>query len=341
MGVGSSNARFTAPSDRYPPRNALPDGIFARCKVILIAVSSLLNNCERCYPADNLLPGERQELDRLVADKSVVISPADKGGMWIVVPAKDYEAEAFRQLADDSFYQVTDVNLTKFTERRLRIFMRYLKQNRFISRREEQALLPPSDPRDRSFYLIPKVHKEKWPSPLMPPGRPIVADRGSVSRKCASLVEHFLAPIARSLPSYVRDSLHVVALVNELTLSENAIMFTMDVSSLYTNIPIVEEIEAVGRAFLKFPDRRRPDLSILSILRLLLTSNDFSFGRERYLQIQGTAMGSAYGASFASIFLGELEEHVYSREKTLQTPSQAAQKPIVRPDYASRKTDRR
>ena len=169
---------------------------------------------------------------------------------------------------------------------------------------------PPNEPQQRRFYLLPKMHKSIWPDQCMPPGRPIISDVNSVSRQCASMIDFFLAPLAKLNPSYVRDSLHVLALVADVSVSKNSILFTMDVKSLYTNIPVTEGLQSVSNAFLKHPDRRRPDASVLSILRILLTSNDFEFRSERFLQVHGTAMGSAYGASFANIFLGEWEQQI-------------------------------
>lgn len=144
----------------------------------------------------------------------------------------------------------------------------------------------------------------------MPPGRPIVSDTNSVSRKSADLVECFLAPLAKLTPTYVRDSLHVVSILKDVVVPDDVILFTMDINSLYTNIPIEDGLAAVSRAFLKHQDPRRPDLTILSILRTLLTSNDFVFRKERFLQIKGVAMGSAFGASLANIYLIEWEEKV-------------------------------
>lgn len=226
----------------------------------------------------------------------------------MIVPKKDYEAEAFRQLANSDFYLPIEKSVAAFTKGRLSNFRDFLYKSRFLTLRESRALRLPDEPKDRRFYLLPKLHKADWPNPRMPPGRPIVSDTLSVSRSWASFIEHFLAPVAQRSRSYVRDSLHVVSLLQSVSLSGPVLLFTMDVTSLYTNIPTEEGVAAVGRAFLRHKDPRRPDLSVLSILRLLLNTNDFVFKGERFLQVHGTAMGSAYGASYANIFLNEWEE---------------------------------
>ena len=115
--------------------------------------------------------------------------------------------------------------------------------------------------------------------------------------------------------SYVRDSLYVISVVHDLPVHDSSFLVTFDVASLYTNIPTDEGIAAVGRAFLRYPDPRRPDLTILTMLSIILKNNCFVFCGELFLQKSGVAMGSAFGSSFANIFLGEWEEKIFERCK--------------------------
>ena len=306
-GRPSTAKRFNFASGAEPPAKLVPVHVQKKCDHIFYAVLSILKSCPSCFPADNLSTEQRQELERLRNDNSVTITPVDKGGKWMVVPSEEYAAEGLRQLSNAKFYKPIEEPLTVHTGRRLSNFLSFLHRTRFLSRRELNGFLPPESSKERHFYLLPKLHKDKWPSPLMPPGRPIVSDTDSVSRKCASLVEYFLNPIAQRTQSYVRDSLHVVSLLQDFHCETPFILFTFDIASLYTNVPIEEGVAAVGRAFLKHKDPQRPDLTILSLLRLLLTSNDFIFKNRRFLQTHGTAMGCAFGSSFANIFLAEWE----------------------------------
>jgi hypothetical protein len=314
-GKTSSAPRFFVSSGTDVSSTGVPAQVWRKCALVMSAVRSLLSQCSTCYPKDNLSESERLELDRLCSDPSIVVSPADKGGKWVIVPRAEYESEALRQLSEANFYRPLDAPLTDLVATRLSNFLNFLQRKHFLTRREVRALQPPDAPVDRRFYLIPKLHKPTWPTAHMPPGRPIVSDTASVSRGCASLIEHFLTPIARKTPSFVRDSLHVVSLLKDVILTKPVILFTMDITSLYTNIPTNEGIAAVGRAFLKHTDAKRPDLTILSLLRLLLTTNDFMFGDHRFLQTHGTAMGCAFGGAFANIFLSEWEEKILNHPK--------------------------
>ena len=64
----------------------------------------------------------------------------------------------------------------------------------------------------------------------------------------------------------------------------------MDIKSLYTNVPIDEEVEVLASLFRDHPDPKRPDRSLLSLLRLFLSTNSFRFGTSSWIQTHGVAM---------------------------------------------------
>lgn len=307
----SNSSRFFKKSDRFPPQALVPDHTLKLCSRIRSGVLSLLRQCPTCFPKDNLSADERAEMDRLSSNASVIITPVDKGSGWIIVPKKFYDAEAYRQLVDESVYTplVNDVDI--FVRQRLTNLLSQLEKKKFLSRREALALQPPVSPSSRTFYLLPKIHKSSWPFSLMPSGRPIVSDVKSVTRACASLVEYFLGPIARKADSYVRDSSHVISLIHDCSIEVSSFLVTFDIKSLYTNIPTDNGVAAVSEAFKKYPDPKRPDLTILTMLRLILTHNTFLFKGELFLQRQGTAMGCPFGPSYANIFLAQWEDKLF------------------------------
>ena len=298
-----------------PSDSVVPNYILQKCKNIRRAILAMLSTCNRCFPHDNLSVDERIELDRLRNDFSVKVTPADKSSTWIIVPRNQYESEAYRQLCNEEFYSVIHTDNTTSVAKRLDNLLSYLYKRNFISHRELGALAPSIDCNSRTFYMLPKAHKETWFFDEMPPGRPIISDCKSITRACASFVEFFLAPIVKASDSYIRDSMHLISILNDVNVNKDTILFSMDITSLYTNIPVEEGIEAVARAFLKFPDPKRPDLSLLTLLRLILKNNTFVFNGDLFQQIHGVAMGCAFGASFANIFLMEWEQHIFMLNK--------------------------
>ena len=222
--LAGRSCRFTAPnrfllsSSTEPPGSMVPRHILRKCRLIMNVVLTKLRACSSCFPRDNLSVAERHTLHFLMSQKDFTVSPVDKGGGWFLTPTDEYNNEAFRQLCNYKFYSPCDDSFNRVTSIKLTRLLQHLYDTRFINKREFSALAPPETPRDRLFYLLPKIHKPEWPTPLMPPGRPIGSDCSSVSRKCASLVEHFLAPIARRLPSFVRDSMHVISIIKNFSL---------------------------------------------------------------------------------------------------------------------------
>ncbi len=88
-----------------------------------------------------------------------------------------------------------------------------------------------------ALYALPKVHKHITDTP---PGRPILLAIGSLTeKKIFAFVDHFLQPHVTSLPSYVKDSVEFVKMIQSIQLlNELCVLVTMDIESLYTNIPL-------------------------------------------------------------------------------------------------------
>jgi hypothetical protein len=90
------------------------------------------------------------------------------------------------------------------------------------------------------------------------------------------------------------------------------LLVTMDVTSLYTNIPNDEGIEACREVWdsraIKLPSTK----SLVKLLEHVLKLNNFMFNDENYLQVSGTAMGTKIVPSYANIFMGRLERNLLS-----------------------------
>ena len=95
--------------------------------------------------------------------------------------------------------------------------------------------------RTQQFYLLPKIHKD----PLNPPGRPIVSCSGGPTGKNSQLVDHFIGLLVPLSLSYIRDSTHLINVRNKFTVQPGMLLCTLDITSLYTNIPHNEGIQCI------------------------------------------------------------------------------------------------
>lgn len=89
--------------------------------------------------------------------------------------------------------------------------------------------------------------------------------------------------------------------------------FTIDITSLYTNIDTDLGLQAIKDAFQRHPDINRPDDAILTLLHLGLTRNDFFFNGNYYLQTYGTTMGKTFASSYANVYMVEWENGVFKK----------------------------
>ena len=152
-----------------------------------------------------------------------------------------------------------------------------------------------------------------------PPGRPIVSGNGCPTERISQFIDHFLQPNVKNINSYIKDTSDFLYMLKSLgTLPPNCTLVTLDVSSLYTNIPNVEgrlateeSLDATRRG------RNNPkNDSLLLLLDKVLGCNTFDFNGSHYLQVGGTGMGTKVAPAYANTFMGWYEDkYVYTYHK--------------------------
>ena len=85
----------------------------------------------------------------------------------------------------------------------------------------------------------------------------------------------------------------------------------MDITSLYTVIPNNEGLQALKYFLNQRPIKTPSSETLLRLAELVLTPNCFSFGDNYYKQINGVAMGTKMGPSYANLFVGYIENNFF------------------------------
>ena len=123
-----------------------------------------------------------------------------------------------------------------------------------------------------------------------------------------------MAPIVKSLPLCIKDSQHALEIFRDFNfLGEGKLIFTMDISSLYTLIPNSEGLQALRYFFDQRTVKEPSSETLLRLAELVLTLNCFSFAGNYYKQINGVAMGTKMGPSYANIFVGYVEHQFFNQ----------------------------
>ena len=298
-GAPYAHSKFKNPSRWNPPAPAIVE------HMSLLTMEEAQTSQSTNPRKSNLSSAERTAKSTLANDPNIVIKKADKGSAVVIQNREDYIKEGLRQLSDRKFYRLQEDNLTEIHSKSISDAVNSMVASKEISLKTAEYLIL-ENPRTAKFYLLPKIHKNTLP----PPGRPIVSANECPSERISQFVDHFIQPLVTKIPSYLRDSSHLINILGNLKISNDAILCTLDVTSLYTNIPNDEGINAVGNTLFRNrdPSENPTNHSLCNLLRLVLTTNNFEFDNKHFLQVGGTAMGTKLAPSFANIFMGDFED---------------------------------
>ena len=150
-----------------------------------------------------------------------------------------------------------------------------------------------------------------------PPLRPIVSMSGTVTHSVAKYLNDMIRP-------YI-DATHMVKSTDEfflrihnLKLNDKNSVVSLDVSSLFTNVPVEETINIIIQRAYNHPDLPPPPIEqqdLSSLLRVCTQETPFKFGDLEYIQVDGVSMGSPLGGTFADFYMSQLENKLLSENK--------------------------
>ena len=120
------------------------------------------------------------------------------------------------------------------------------------------------NPTEAKFYLLPKIHKKDIP------GRLICSSINPPTSHISKFIDEHIKKYVSNTKSYVRDTQHFIRRLKQLgQIPVGASLVTLDVSSLYTNIPNHEGILAVS-------DQKKIKTKLAPLMETTPTSTTFS-----------------------------------------------------------------
>ena len=192
---------------------------------------------------DNFTVDERRELKSLCKDNSIVIKPEDKGSSLMVQDKSNYISisisKTCEELINGNVYEklnedATDQNVSAVKE---------IVNNMLLVgdiKEETAEYLIPSEAKPSRFYTLPKTHKVKPGSDVLPV-RPVISGCGSATERLSEFVDYHLKPSVPKLESLVKDSKHLIRKIEETNakgpLPEGSSLFTIDVVAMYPSVP--------------------------------------------------------------------------------------------------------
>ena len=134
-----------------------------------------------------------------------------------------------------------------------------------------------------------------------------------------------MSPFVKSLPSYIKDTNHALKTFRDFNFpGQNKLIFTMDITSLYTVIPNHEGLLALKYFFDQRANKEPSPETLIRLAELVLTLNCFSFSDNYYKQINGVAMGTKMGPSYANLLSASSNNNFSTNLTALNRNSTAA-----------------
>lgn len=248
----------------------------------------------------NLNPRERLALKALASNHDLIVKQTNKGGGVVIQNRSDYIKKVERLLSDTKTYIRLPKDPLDTFKSELKSLVDQAYEDKVINSGEYQFLYQELY-KHPYLYHLPKVHKV----PICPVGRPVIAAMDSITSGLSQYVDCFLQPIVQSLPSYVRDSSHLLDSLSHYTWESSYTWLSLDVTSLYTSIPHEVGLTALGHFLAQDPNLHHLQAQfILDCTQLCLEHNYFKHLGGYYLQVHGTVMFASFAPCYANLIMG-------------------------------------
>lgn len=285
-----------------------PPPAFKPMEDYLAELPHKLDNLPRTKIRPNLTKDEWKALNQLSRNNSIVIKRADKGSCVVVEERKKYIEEGLKHLADKDIYLEIESDYTPDIAKAINVLAKKHRAKGHLTEDMEAHLTnpKPEETRTQQLYFLKKIHKD-------PHGvRPIVSGVSGPTERASEFVDHYLQPLVTKTASYIKDSTSIIRLLEERSFQPQTVLATIDVRSLYLNIPHEQGIEAAlehlfGPNNPSAEELPFPPEFIRALLNAILKNNIFEFNSAMYKQIQGTAMGTKMAPAYANLFMDDLE----------------------------------
>ena len=245
----------------------------------------------------------------LKRNNDIVIRRADKSAVYVIMNKSEYVQKVNSLLSDPSKFKCISSNPTDQLKQKANKLIETvnavqgdLKLSKIIG-----------DYQPGYMYGNVKTHKENLPL------RPIISQIPTPTYSLAKSLNNIIAPYVPSKYT-VKSSNDFVDLLRSSHC--NGIIGSLDAESLFTNVPIDKTIDIILNHTYNHPNTAPPKIPSEMLRKLLeLCTKEAPFRSpegKMYLQIEGVAMGSPLGPTFANFYMGELESNIF--ESVMEKP---------------------
>lgn len=238
----------------------------------------------------------------LKENPNLLITKADKGNKTIIMEADEYHTKMTELLNDEETYQKLRTDPSNKVQKRINAIVDGWVDHKYIEKYVHRKIkLSSSNP--PRIYGLPKTHKEGRPL------RPVVSTIGSATYNMAQFLSNILGNIVGKTEYHVKNSFEFAEQVTGMQIPEGHVLFSLDVKSLYTNVPVEYALECIEERWSEVREHTKIDKrGFLEAVKLVLDSTFFTYRGTCYTQTFGVPMGSPLSPVIANLVMERLEQ---------------------------------
>ena len=255
---------------------------------------------------NKIVKGINQTTRFLRENKQIHVLRADKTNKTVIMDATEYDQKMNNILQDSNTYTKLNKNPTKVYEKKNNEMIdKWFKRKLITKELSNKMKIHNSQP--PKIYGLPKLHKPDTPL------RPIVSCIQSPFYKLSKQLASALTPVTGRNDFFIKDSWNFKDFIDTVSISENHHLISLDVISLYTNVPITLINDVINEKWEQLEDTTfLPKPEFLEALEVTLNSTYFQYKDQFYKQVFGCAMGSPVSSVVAQLVMEKLETTVLS-----------------------------
>ncbi|XP_055527465.1 uncharacterized protein LOC129720078 [Wyeomyia smithii] len=233
----------------------------------------------------------------LKAHPEILILSSDKGNRTVIMYTKDYQDKMRTLVEDEQTYRKVPRDPTSGLQQKNNNFATQLLNLKLIDQKIAKSLKTYNSTCPR-IYGQPKAHKNNLPL------RPVVPNYSAPTYKLCKYIANILSTSLTSRYNTF-SSFELCEELKTIILPENYIMVSLDVVSLFTNVPRQQVITSITERWKKVKTNITLSL-FLEIVQFCMEASYFRYDSKFYFQIYGTAMGSPLSPVLADIVLEDI-----------------------------------
>lgn len=264
---------------------------------------------EISYRNTQLLDNSRKTKTFLKDNPHLIIAQSDKSNKTVVMESTTYNNKCLELLNDENTYKEIKTDPTNVTQNKNNSLIKEWKSKGYITD-EIAKKLTIHNSHPPKFYALVKTHKPNMPV------RPIVSNNQTPLYNLSKFLANSIGNIVGQNEYFIKNSFEFKHFINTIQLPTNYILISLDVISLYTNIPINLVRQIIDNKWHILKDfTPLPKDEFQRALDFTLTTNFFQFRDTFYKQLDGVAMGSPISSVIAQLVMEHAEKQIIDNLK--------------------------